>query len=102
MIRFRPLTEEELVQVAGLMLDEIQKELKSREIEVAFAPEVARFVVDQAPKTGSARAIRGVIRERIEDPLSLALLKKPSGRLLVSVEDGHLTFHEVEGEELLV
>ena len=95
-IRFRPLTEEELVQVARLMLEEIQKELKGRDIEVTFAPEVARFVVEQAPKTGSARAIRGVIRERIEDPLSLALLKKPTGRLYVNVEEGNLAFHEVE------
>ena len=101
-IRFRPLTEEELVQVARLMLEDIQKELQGRDIAVRFATEVARFVVDQAPKTGSARAIRSVIRERIEDPLSLALLKKPSGHLYVNVEEGHLTFHEVEGEELLV
>ncbi len=101
-IRFRPLTEEELVQVARMMLDDIQKELQSREITVRFSPEVARFVVEQAPKTGSARAIRSIIRERIEDPLSLALLKKPTGHLYVNVEDGHLAFHEVEGEELLV
>ena len=59
-------------------------------------------MVEQAPKTGSARAIRSIIRERIEDPLSLALLKKPTGHLYVNVEDGHLAFHEVEGEELLV
>ena len=101
-IRFRPLTEEELVQVARMMLDDIQKELQSRDITVRFAPEVARFVVEQAPKTGSARAIRSIIRERIEDPLSLALLKKPTGHLYVNVEDGHLAFHEMEGEELLV
>lgn len=101
-IRFRPLTEEELVQVARMMLEDIQKELQSRDITVRFAPEVARFVVDQAPKTGSARAVRSVIRERIEDPLSLLLLKKPTGHLYVNVEDGHLAFHEVEGEELLV
>ncbi|MGQ9753588.1 MAG: ATP-dependent Clp protease ATP-binding subunit [Thermaceae bacterium] len=101
-IRFRPLHEEELAQVAGRMLQEIQKELKMREVEVDFTPEVAKWVAEQAPKTGSARALRGVIRGRIEDPLSLLLLKKPKGRLRVGVRDGNLFFEELEEEVSLV
>ncbi|MER3536657.1 MAG: Clp protease, partial [Thermus sp.] len=100
-IRFRPLTEEELVQVAGMMLEEIQKELRTREVEVDFTPEVAGWVVQQAPKTGSARALRSVIRDRIEDPLSMALLKKPRGRLRVGVRDGALSFEELEEVSLV-
>ena len=101
-IRFRPLTEEELVRVAEMMLEDIRKELQARDVQVSFAPELARFLVDQAPKTGSARALRSVLRERIEDPLAVALLRKPTGRIHVSVEGGQVAFHEVEGEELLV
>ncbi|MGQ9735622.1 MAG: ATP-dependent Clp protease ATP-binding subunit [Thermaceae bacterium] len=101
-IRFRPLHEEELAQVAERMLQEIQKELKMREVEVDFTPEVAKWVAEQAPKTGSARALRGVIRGRIEDPLSLLLLKKPKGRLRVGVRDGNLFFEELEEEVSLV
>ncbi len=95
-IRFRPLTEEELVQVARLMLEEIQKELEAREIRVRFAPEVAEYVVRLSPKTGSARAVRNTIRERIEDPLALTLLKKREGGVYVGVEGDRLIFLEDE------
>ncbi|MER3452021.1 MAG: Clp protease, partial [Thermus sp.] len=88
-------------QVAGMMLEEIQKELRTREVEVDFTPEVAGWVVQQAPKTGSARALRSVIRDRIEDPLSMALLKKPRGRLRVGVRDGALSFEELEEVSLV-
>ncbi len=95
-IRFRPLQENELVQIAQFMLEEIAEELKTREIHVRFDPAIAAWVVRHAPKTGSTRALRGIIRERIEDPLSLVLLKKPSGTLLVTLKDDELAFEEEE------
>jgi len=93
-IRFRPLTEEELVRIAGMMLKEIEEEMAGREVFVRFAPEVAAWVVAHAEKTGSARQLRSVIRERVEDPLSLEVLKNPSARIFVRVEDGELRFEE--------
>ncbi len=93
-IRFRPLTEAELVQIAGMMLKEIEEEMAGREVYVRFAPEVAEWVVARAEKTGSARQLRSVIRERVEDPLSLEVLKNPTARIFVRVEDGELRFEE--------
>ncbi len=93
-IRFRPLTEAELVRIAGMMLKEIEEEMAAREVFVRFAPEVAAWVVAHAEKTGSARQLRSVIRDRVEDPLSLAVLKNPSARFYVRVEDGELRFEE--------
>ncbi len=93
-IRFRPLKEEELVQIAGMMLKEIEEEMATRDVEVQFAPEVAEWVVQHAEKTGSARQLRAVIREKVEDPLSLAVLKNPGARLLVTVKGDELGFEE--------
>ena len=95
-IRFRTLGREDLVKVAGFMLDEIAEELASREVEVTFDESVARWVVDQAPQLGSARILRGVIRDKVEDPLSVELLRYPGRRVHVALRDGELVFEAGE------
>ena len=95
-IRFRTLGREDLVKVAGFMLDEIAEELASREVEVSFDESVARWVVDQAPQLGSARVLRGIIRDKVEDPLSIELLRYPGRRLRVALRDGELVFEAGE------
>ena len=95
-IRFNTLGEEELVQIAGFMLREIAEELAGREVEVEFDESVARWIVSQAPKLGSARVLRGIIRNKVEDPLSLQLLAHPQERLRVSLRGGELAFETGE------
>jgi len=95
-IRFNTLGEDELVQIAGFMLQEIAEELASRDVEVEFDESVARWIVSQAPKQGSARVLRGIIRNKIEDPLSLQLLAHSQGRLRVGLRDGELAFETGE------
>lgn len=95
-IRFNTLGEEELVQIAGFMLREIADELASREVTVEFDESVARWIVSQAPKLGSARVLRSIIRNKVEDPLSLQLLANPQGRLRVGLQGGELAFETGE------
>jgi len=95
-IRFNTLGEEELVQIAGFMLREIADELASREVEVEFDESVARWIVSQAPKLGSARVLRGIIRNKVEDPLSLQLLSHQQGKLRVTLQGGELLFEAGE------
>ncbi|WP_333659986.1 AAA family ATPase, partial [Meiothermus cerbereus] len=95
-IRFRNLSESELVQVAQIMLEDIAKELESREKVVRFDPSVASWLVGQAPKQGSTRILRNLIREKIEDPLSLELLSRPGRTLFVTLKDGEIAFEEEE------
>ncbi len=94
-LRFSTLHEEELVHIAGIMLEQMAEELSSRKMEVHFDPPIAGWLVEHAPKTGSARALRGIIRERLEDPLSLELLRRPKTPLLVTIREGALVFEEV-------
>lgn len=91
-IRFRNLTAPELVQVTQIMLDEIARELASREKDVVFDLSVATWIVDQAPLNASTRIIRNLIREHIEDPLSVALLERPGQSVRVILEGGTLMF----------
>ncbi len=95
-IRFNTLGEEELVKIAGFMLREIAEELASREVDVEFDESVARWIVSQAPKLGSARVLRGIIRNKVEDPLSLQLLANPQGKMRVSLQGGELVFETGE------
>lgn len=95
-IRFRTLQEAELAQVAQLMLDEIARELKSRDRQVRFDPALAPWLVSLMPKAGSTRIVRNLIRERIEDPLSLALLRHKGQALVVRLQEGQVVFEAEE------
>jgi ATP-dependent Clp protease ATP-binding subunit ClpC len=79
--------------IAGQMLDDITRELGNRDVEVRFGPEVATFLVDRLPPGESARPLRAVMREHVEDPLSLELLERGTADpILVTVDAGRLVF----------
>ena len=83
----------DIVVIARQALEDIRRELASRGIDVTFAQEVAEFLVDKLPPGESVRPLRGVIREFIEDPLSLEILAHGSQEpLLVTIEDGKPVF----------
>jgi ATP-dependent Clp protease ATP-binding subunit ClpC len=79
--------------IAAQMLEDITRELGNRDVEVRFGPEVATFLVDRLPPGESARPLRGVLREHVEDPLSLELLERGTADpILVTVDGGRLVF----------
>jgi ATP-dependent Clp protease ATP-binding subunit ClpC len=79
--------------IAAQMLEDITRELGNRDVEVRFGPEVAAFLVDRLPPGESARPLRGVLREHVEDPLSLELLERGTADpILVTVDGGRLVF----------
>ena len=92
-ISFDPLDDKGMMHVISGMLDDIQSELASRDVLISFAEDVAPFLLEKLPKTQSARPLRAVIREHIEDPLSLELLANPPKEpMLVSVDQGQVIF----------
>jgi ATP-dependent Clp protease ATP-binding subunit ClpC len=95
-IRFRPLVEPELVQITQILLQDIARELQTRERTVHFDPALANWIVQKAPKTGSTRILRNLIREHIEDPLSLELLTKPGRVIIVTLRGSEVAFEEEE------
>jgi ATP-dependent Clp protease ATP-binding subunit ClpC len=98
-IRFKPLGEEDMVRVASSILEEMRIELGTRDLTVTFEPDVARFLVSRVKQRGSTRLLRAVVREQIEDPLSLELLGLPEKHVHIAVKNDKVTF---EGAEELV
>jgi len=92
-IAFQTFDREGIVVITHQMLDDIARELAGRDVDVRFGPEVATFLVEKLPAGESARPLRAVLREHVEDPLSIELLERGADEpILVTVEGGRLVF----------
>lgn len=72
---FRPLDKNNLLQIAGLMLNKIKKGLKEKEIEFVITEPLKQKIAELSydPKFG-AREMRRVIQDKVENVLATALL----------------------------
>ncbi len=92
-IAFETFDEHGILHITNQMLDDIREDLAQRDIQVSFSPEVATFLVSKMPKGDSARPMRSVMREHIEDPLSMEILQQGSEEpIVIAVEDGKIVF----------
>ncbi len=92
-IAFERFDKAAIVHITNQMLEDIRVELASREVDISFGPEVAAFLVERLPAGESARPLRAVLREYVEDPLSLELLERGGDEpILVTVDDGKVVF----------
>ncbi len=90
-IAFSTFETEGILHIASRMLDEIREELASRDIDVVFSAEVADWLVRRIPSGRSARPLRAVLREHVEDPLSLELLRGGiEAPIFVTIENDEL------------
>ncbi|MBI4458213.1 AAA family ATPase [Candidatus Uhrbacteria bacterium] len=75
-IVFRPLTEEEIRRIAGLMLAKVADRLKEKGIEFEATPEaVAELAKAGYDPMFGARPLRRVIQERVDNTIADALLR---------------------------
>ena len=96
-ITFQPLKKEEIRQVVGLQLANIQKMLDEQEIRLDVTPAAIDVLAQEGydPDFG-ARPVKRAIQRYLLNDLSKALLdtgidkQKP---IVVEAADGHLTFH---------
>ncbi len=92
-IAFETFDEKSITHITNQMLEETRDELANRDIQVTFGSEVASFLVSKLPRGESARPLRAVMREHIEDPMSLELLTHGSSEpIIVTVEDSKVVF----------
>lgn len=72
---FHPLTKENLLDIAGLMLGEIRKNLKEKEIDFEITEILKSKIVELSYKPAyGAREMRRIIQDRIENAISEALI----------------------------
>ena len=70
-IIFDPLTQDEIVQVVELMVNDVRSRLKDREITFELTPEAARWLAQEGfdPVYG-ARPLRRAVQRHLENALS--------------------------------
>ncbi|MFR7745941.1 MAG: ATP-dependent Clp protease ATP-binding subunit [Eggerthellaceae bacterium] len=100
-IVFKSLTEDEIVQIVDLMIDELRQRLIEQNMTINLTPEASRFIAKEGTDLSfGARPLRRAIQRLVEDPLSEEILegKWTSGSVIeADVEGDHLVFTQGEG-----
>jgi len=80
-IVFDPLTDEELLMIVGLLVDQLNRTLRHRKLEVRLSHEAKQWIVDQTctDRSYGARPLRRALQKYVEDPLSEALIQGQIG-----------------------
>jgi ATP-dependent Clp protease ATP-binding subunit ClpB len=90
-VRFRPLTEDDLAVIVGIQLSRLRTRLAERRLALVVTPEAEQLLAHQGydPDFG-ARPLRRVIQREVEDQLALALLegRYPEGSTVTVEADG--------------
>ncbi|HZT57654.1 MAG TPA: ATP-dependent Clp protease ATP-binding subunit [Pyrinomonadaceae bacterium] len=103
-IIFDQLQDEELLEIVGLQVEQLNKTLSRRGLEVRLTDEAKRWIVEKTcgDRSYGARPLRRALQKHVEDPLSEALIQGAlAGASLVEVfRDGdELNYRPVVAEE---
>lgn len=90
-VLFRPLTEEELAQVAQVMLSDVNRTLAAQHIAVQLTPEALKQIVHAGydPEFG-ARPMRRIIQKTVENAVAVKILQgqaAPGSTITLDVQD---------------
>jgi ATP-dependent Clp protease ATP-binding subunit ClpC len=102
-IVFRSLTKDDLHQIVSLELDKVAKRLEEHTIKLDASPKaVDRLAEDGYDPDMGARPLKRIIQQRVEDPLSDALLAGDfvdGDSILVDVIDDEIRLRKAEVED---
>jgi ATP-dependent Clp protease ATP-binding subunit ClpC len=90
-VLFRPLTEDELAQVAQVMLGDVNKTLSNQQITVELTPAALKQIVHLGydPEFG-ARPMRRIIQKTVENAIAVKILRQevqPGSAVVLDVND---------------
>ena len=76
-ILFMALSEQDLIQILELMVNQLNQNLAQRSITVTVADEAKKWILNQTltDRSYGARPLRRALQKYIEDPLSEALIQ---------------------------
>ena len=90
-VRFRPLTEDDLAVIVGIQLGRLRARMAERRLTLEVTDKAEHWLAAKGydPDFG-ARPLRRVIQRQVEDPLALALLegRYPEGSTVTVDVDG--------------
>ncbi|MEA3494287.1 MAG: AAA family ATPase [Candidatus Margulisiibacteriota bacterium] len=95
-IVFHPLTDVELKQIAGLIITDVQKQMRNQEMELEITEAAKEIIVKEGyePKFG-ARPLHRAVQRLIENPLSNEIIEgkfKPGDIVRADVQDKKIVF----------
>jgi ATP-dependent Clp protease ATP-binding subunit ClpC len=95
-IIFRPLTEEHLKSIVGLLIREVEQRLAERDIKLNVTEEAKSWLAQKGydPVFG-ARPLRRAVQRYVENPISTSILQgefKEGATIAVSLKDDNLSF----------
>jgi ATP-dependent Clp protease ATP-binding subunit ClpB len=93
-IMFKPLTKDNISNIVGLIIADLNRRLSDRELEIKLTDKATDFIVDQAydPVYG-ARPLKRFIQKHIETLVGKAILEgraKDGDKVVIDVNDGCL------------
>jgi ATP-dependent Clp protease ATP-binding subunit ClpC len=76
-ILFQSLTDDDLIKIVGLLVEQVNVNLAAKQIKIKLAPDAARYVLEKTcgDRSYGARPLRRALQKFIEDPLSEALIQ---------------------------
>jgi ATP-dependent Clp protease ATP-binding subunit ClpC len=102
-ILFSSLTDADLIQIIGLMVEQVNLNLVAKQVKLRLLPEAARYILEKTcgDRSYGARPLRRALQKYIEDPLSEALIQgslpRPS-ELEVYLGDTGIFYRAVSAE----
>lgn len=98
-IVFHQLTDKELTEIAGLMVSDVQKQVRTQEMELNITDTAKAIIVKEGyePKFG-ARPLRRAVQRLIENPLSNQIIEgtfKPGDKIKAEAKDDKIVFEKV-------
>jgi ATP-dependent Clp protease ATP-binding subunit ClpC len=103
-ILFTSLTDDDLVKIIDLMVDQINGNLAPKQIKIRLSTDAARYILEKTctDRSYGARPLRRALQKYIEDPLSEALIQgalpRPS-ELEVYLGDTGIYYRQLSAEQ---
>ncbi len=96
-ILFESLTDEDLKNIVGLLIGQVNEVMKQKKLSIVLHPEVNKWIVDKTchDRSYGARPLRRAIQKYIEDPLSEGIIQnriKPNSTLEIYLKDDVLHY----------
>ncbi len=104
-IVFEPLSDDDLLNIVGLLAAQINQTLRHRRIQIQLTEDAKRWIVEQTctDRSYGARPLRRALQKYVEDPLSEALIQGQlagASMIEITLEDNSLGIRPLLDEEL--